>query len=123
MIINEKLFSLLNGNGYNVFLPISLNIDATTEDAMQIVATRCYDEIDNCDAMLIVHPYGKSVSAEIGYAISERRHNHSGRKLILFNADKSNIDSLIKTQQEVMINPYIDYQTDNFEELLAYLRK
>jgi len=118
MEINEKLAQLLEKEGFEVFLPISINIDAVTSDEMQIVATHCYDEIDKCDIMLIVHPYGKSVSAEIGYAIAERRHKNNPRKLILYNNDVHDMETLKKTQLEVMINPYIDFQTDDLSELI-----
>ena len=114
--INNVIFDKLSEAGYEVFLPKSINIDAITDEEKEFVAQTCYNEIDQCDVMVIVYPFGISVACEAGYAICQR-FNGNNRKLILYTNIKSD-----KIYSEAMFMPYIDYETDNLEELQAYLK-
>ena len=120
--INNEINRLLTDNDISVFLPKSLNVDAITEKEKEDVANRCYDEIDKCDAMIIVHPFGLSVAAEIGYAAAQRRQNGNKRKLILYIQDKTDKERYHNMTHEVMTSPYMDYETDNLDDLLAYIK-
>jgi len=120
--INNEIERLLTDAGISVFLPKSLNVDAITEKEKCDVAARCYKEIDKCDAMIIVHPFGLSVAAEIGYAVAERLHNGCKRKLILFLQDKTDKERYHNMKHEVMTSPYMDYETDSLYDLLAYVK-
>ena len=120
--INNEIDRLLTKNDISVFLPKSLNVDAITEEEKNAVAARCYDEIDKCDAMIIVHPFGISVAAEIGYAVAQRRHNGNKRKLILYVQDRTDKERYHNMKHEVMTSPYMDYETDDLNDLLAYVK-
>lgn len=124
--INTEIYHALKDKGYEVFLPASINKDAITIDEMYEVAEKCYDEIDNTDILLAVFPFGLSVSAEIGYAISIKRKKDRKMRLILFNnhSDKKNKEKLLK---EVMLTPYwsrignsIDLYVSSIEELMDF---
>ena len=115
-VINTEIYNVLKEKGYEVFLPESIDIDAKTNSEMYQVAEKCYDEINNADILLAVFPFGFSVSAEIGFAISIKRNMDKKMRLILFdnNSDKKNIEKL---RGEAMINPYWDLVVSSVEEL------
>ncbi len=116
--INLKIYNSLLAENIDVFLPKSINVDAVTSEEMHYVAEVCYNEIEKCDIMVIVTPFGKSVSSEIGYNIALKRLQHN-RKLILYNptslSDK-------KLEKEAMIIPYIDVEINNIENLVNYIK-
>jgi len=68
--LNDNIYNALSKEGISAFLPKSINIDALNRQEMYAVAEICYDEIERCDVILIVCPFGKSVSSEFGYAIA-----------------------------------------------------
>lgn len=115
--INRIIFNKLITSNINAFLPDSINIEDGTKEEMFIVSEKCFNEIDNCDIILIVAPFGKSVSTEIGYTISQKRLGYS-KKIILFKYNKK--DEVMKT--EAMIDPYIDVVVEDIEELINYLK-
>jgi len=124
-LINTKIYNALIDKGYEVFLPKSINIDAKTVDEMNEVAEKCYDEIDSSDVLLVVFPFGWSVLAEIGYAISIKRKKGNMR-IILYNnnSDEENKKKLLK---EAMLTPYWDMiepsiclYVSSIEELMKY---
>lgn len=114
---NQEIYDTLIAEKVEAFLPKSINVDAITFDEMTYVAETCYEEIDKCDVILIVTPFGKSVSSEIGYAIALKRKGEH-KILILFNS-KTQEDSILK--KEAMIEPYIDVEVHEISELLAYI--
>ncbi|MBE6715658.1 MAG: hypothetical protein E7573_01935 [Ruminococcaceae bacterium] len=115
--INRKIFEMLQKENISVFLPKSINVDAITLEEMLYVAETCYDEIEKCNVIVIVAPFGKSVSSEIGYAIALKRSNPD-KKIILYNY-KNNDKSL---STEAMIMPYLDAETNNIDELIRYIK-
>ena len=62
------------------------------------------------------------MAAEVGYAVAGRLHNGSKRKLILFLQDKADKERYHNMKHEVMTSPYMDYETDNLNDLLAYVK-
>lgn len=116
--INQRIYDILIAEKIDAFLPKSINVSAITSNEMVYVANTCYDEIEKSDILLIVTPFGKSVSSEIGYAIAlKRKGNH--KLLILFNSTEQE-DSLLK--KEAMIMPYIDAEVNDTSELIAYIK-
>ncbi|MDR1703578.1 MAG: nucleoside 2-deoxyribosyltransferase [Clostridiales bacterium] len=116
--INDAICDRLRAMGYDVFLPRSIDVDAVTEDDMRFVAQVCYREIKQCDAMVIVHPFGMSVSCEIGYAICLKEMGRD-KTLILYtagDADKSLLYS------EAMIMPYINFEAESIDNLTAFIK-
>ena len=115
--INTEIYCALKNKGYDVFLPESININAKKDSEMYQVAEKCYDEIDNTDILLAVFPFGLSVTAEIGYAITIKRKKDRKIRLVLFdyNSDKKNMEKL---RGEAMINPYWDLVVSSVEELM-----
>lgn len=114
--INREIFKALKEVNIDVFLPESININAITCEDMLAVAEKCFDEIDKCDVILVVAPFGKSVSSEIGYAIAKKRLGEL-KKIILFKFDED--DNVMET--EAMIAPYIEVIVKNTYELINYL--
>lgn len=114
--INKEIFDRLSNDNIDAFLPETINIEAVTKEEMFTVSEKCFNEIESCDVILIVAPFGKSVSTEIGYAIYQKRLGYN-KKLILFKHDK--MDEVMKT--EAMIAPYIDVVVEDIDELISYL--
>lgn len=111
--INREIFNSLQKENISAFLPKSINVDAITLEEMFFVAEICYDEIEKCDIIVIVTPFGKSVSSEVGYAIALKRRDHN-KKLVLYNYQ--HVDLSLKT--EAMIMPYFDAAVDNIPDLI-----
>ena len=80
---------------------------------MKVVSETCYEEIESCDVILVICPFGKSVASEIGYTIALNRILHCNKKIVVLNPD---IDL------EAMICPYIDKQVKSISELIDYLK-
>ena len=124
--INTKIHDALKGKGYDVFLPASIDIDAITDEEMCKVAEICYKEIDNTDIFLAVIPFGLSVAAEVGYAISIKRQHNRKMRIIFFDTGR-NKRTMEKIQKEAMIWPYhekpvvssIDLVVSSIEELVG----
>lgn len=118
-IINANIAKVLRDNGYDVFLPMELNISAKDPGEKNYVATECYKAIIKSDVILAVFPIGDSVTAEIG-AVSILKvliPNHT--KLVFYNPRKEDIE---KKYAEVMIEPFVDKIVYNNCELLEYLK-
>lgn len=107
--INRKIEQILLDNGFDVFLPESINMDGKTMEEMTQIAYECYTEIDSCDILLVVSPTGRSVSAEIGYAIY-RKIKFTNISIIQFRYKDTDRK---KEDKESMIIPYYDYIIDS----------
>lgn len=124
--INKEITQLLIQNGFDVFLPEVVNVNATTPEERAFIGFKCYDEIETSDVLLIIAPYKRSVSAEIGYAINNKI-KHNNIIIVLFrytNEDKE------EEEGESMIVPYLDYTIESyasgdtkgaFDNLISYL--
>lgn len=119
--INTKIYNELRKRKINVFLPKEINIDAVAERPKEQfqVAEICYNEIEQCNIILMVWEFGRSVSSEIGYAIHIKRSKIRDLKLVLWNSGDKDIDDL---KGEAMIWPYVDKTVDGVEELVEYLK-
>lgn len=111
--LNREIYNMLIKEGYEAFLPESIDIDAINNEEMLQVANICYDEIEKSDVILAVCPYGKSVASEIGYSIALKRLVYKNNRLVILNTDNLN---------EAMINPYVDAYVNNAIELITYLK-
>ncbi len=112
--LNNNIYTALAKAGINAFLPKSINIDALTKDEMYTVAEICYDEIERCDVILVVCPFGKSVSSEFGYAIALKRVCQAKKRIVAMNLDFFD---------EAMIYPYVDKTVNSILELITYLKE
>ncbi len=111
--VNKEIYERLVNAGFQVFLPKDINKDDHTDIAgKKEIAEICYNEIELCDIIIIVCPFGISVACEIGYAIFQKRKT-DGKKLILFNMEIPDE----KLYEETMLIPYIDYQAASIDEL------
>lgn len=115
--INQQICNSLTKENIDTFLPKSIDVDAITLKEMLYVADTCYDEIEKCNIIVTVSPFGKSVSSEIGYAIALKRKKID-KKIILYKFKCQ--DSSLKT--EAMIMPYFDAVTDNIPDLIKYIK-
>lgn len=111
--LNNDIYKELAKEGIDAFLPKSINVDAFNKERMYTVAEICYNEIERCDVILIVCPFGKSVSSEFGYAIAMKRVYQPQKKIVVMNLD---------FPYEAMIYPYVDKAVDNISELIIYLK-
>lgn len=119
--INQKIYYSLLEENIDAFLPESINVDAVAEktEEQRHVALICYNELKKCDVILCVWEFGKSVSAELGFAIQSKLESDESKKLILFDTKDEDIN-LIKN--EAMIWPFFDQKVDSINELIHYLK-
>ncbi len=111
--VNNEIYYELTKASINAFLPESINISAITKDQMLEVADICYNEIEKCDIILAVCPFGKSVSSELGYAIALKRRLNQQKKIVALNLD---------FELEAMLYPYVDKIVNSVPELVDYLK-
>lgn len=116
--INEFLYTSLKNEGFDVFLPQSINIDAISSTEMHQVAETCFDEIEKCDVLVVVNPFGYSVTSEIGYSIALKRSG-SPKYIVLYMYTAEHAETI---EREAMIAPYIDAKVDCVRELINYLK-
>lgn len=112
-VLNRQIFNELTNAGIAAFLPETINIDAISDDEMFAVAEICYNEIEKCNVILAVCPFGRSVACELGYAIAIRKLQQKQIKIVALNPDIHN---------EAMIYPYIDKTVENITQLIEYLK-
>ena len=110
--INRRIYAALNAEGFDAFLPETINIDAITDAEMQSVGETCYNELSSCDVILVIAPIGLSVACEIAYAIALNREFKRKMKIIVYGEIQ---------KREAMIQPYIDKSVSNVYELISYL--
>ncbi len=109
---NQKLSADLRKAGLNVFLPEDMNLKESTDSVMKkIVFHRCYHELYSSDIVVVVSPFGKSVSAELGFAIAYS-------KLMICYHTKNE-----KAKSECMIDPGFSYEVQSQDELVRLLKK
>ncbi len=111
--INNQIFNELKKESIDVFLPESININAISEEEKYKVSEICYQEIERCDVILLVCPFGKSVSGEAGYAIALKRHVGMKKTIVAFNTD---------FKDEAMLYPYVDKEVEDIPQLIKYLK-
>lgn len=109
---NCAIYDALRKASIDAFLPESINISAMDMEEMYKVSEVCYDEIERCDVILAVCPFGKSVSSELGYAIALKRKFAQKKIIIGLNVD---------FEFEAMLFPYIDKAVDDISQLIEYL--
>lgn len=116
--INQKIYHELLKENIDAFLPVNINIDAVPERAKEqrFVADKCYKEIEQCNVILGVWAFGRSVSGELGYAIKSKTPN---QKIIIFDTKDEDIAIL---KNEVMLWPFIDKTVENINDLITYLK-
>lgn len=108
---NQQLYESLTAAGFHVFLPENLHLKESAERQDQSkVFHSCYYKLSECEIVLVVYPFGKSVSAEIGYAIARNKI------LIEFKPKNITIDP------ECMIDPGLHFIVETEDELIQLLR-
>ena len=109
---NIELRKYLEENQIQVVLPEDMGLTESPKmEAQKLIFHSCYNQIDRCAALIAVYPFGKSVSAEIGYAIAKNK------TLIALKPD------YIKDHPECMITPGFDFTVSSKEELIILLKK
>jgi len=107
---NQKLYDSLTAAGFHVFLPENLHLKESTEKLDQSkVFYSCYYKLSECEIVLVLYPFGRSVSAEIGYAIAKNKI------LVELKPKNINVDS------ECMIDPGFHFIVETEEELIKLL--
>ena len=111
-IQNNTIYNALKHASIDAFLPESINISALSKEEMYTVSEICYKEIERCDVILAVCPFGKSLSSELGYAIALKRNNVQKKIIVALNID---------FEFEAMLFPYIDKTVENIPQLIEYI--
>lgn len=116
--INKKIYDELRKENIDAFLPISINVDATASDPQEqrLVADTCRNEIRQCDVILGVWNFNRSVSCELGCAME---CGGKKKKLVIYDTGDNDINIL---RSEVMIWPYVDKKVESISELIVYLK-
>lgn len=117
-LLNERLWLILTKNDIKCFLPQSININAVSQEQMKDVSEKCYQALERCNVILVVSPFGQSVSCEIGYSIALQKKGNE-KHIIVYNYN--NQEELWKN--EAMILPYVEAQFNNFDELIEYCKE
>ena len=112
--LNRKIYEELVRAKIPVFLPECINMDAIDLNRSYIVAEKCFAEIEKCNVILAVCPFGKSVSSELGYAIALRRALKQEKVIIALYLD---------FETEAMLIPYVDKSFEDIQECIEYLKK
>lgn len=108
---NTKLFEMLQKNGIPAFLPESMHLRESTDKKDQTrIFHSCYYKLSKCDIVLVLCPFGKSVSAEIGYAIA------LNKKIIEYKPKN------VKFDKECMIDPGFNLVVESEAELIQLLK-
>ena len=93
--INNEIYQALKNNGIDAFLPETINNNATDKENMLLVSEKCFSEIEICDIILAVCPFGKSVSCEIGYCTKEKIFSQQENNRVKYRFQRgSNVVSL-----------------------------
>ena len=111
--LNRKIYEELVRAKIPVFLPECINMDAIDLNRSYIVAEKCFAEIEKCNVILAVCPFGKSVSSELGYAIALRRALKQEKVIIALYLD---------FEKEAMLIPYVDIIDQNQIEYKSMYR-
>ena len=110
--LNRKVYEKLLEKNINTFLPETIeNGIHHYKPTLLKVSDICYKEIEECTVVVALCPFGKSVSAELGYAIFQKRHDEM-KKIISLNMDYDD---------EAMIYPYIDQVFSDVNEMVNYI--
>lgn len=111
-IQNNTIYNALKHASIDAFLPESINISALSREEMYTVSEICYKEIERCDVILAVCPFGKSVSCELGYAIALKRSSAQKKIIVALNID---------FEFEAMLFPYVDKAVEDIPQLIDYI--
>lgn len=119
-IINQQITNVLRSYGYQVFLPIEINVDANDLQSKRAVSEKCYSALQQSNVAIFIFPVGDSVKIELGYALAQKLAGLKPQTIIFF---RPSIKDLEKFYAEAMIEPYIDSIIYSEKELLQYLEK
>ena len=109
---NQKLFQKLSQSGIDAFLPETIENESHYNlPSMYKISDICYKEIESCNFIIAICPFGKSVSAELGYAIYCKRRGDK----------KSIITLFMDFEDEAMIFPYVEKNFEDIDELVKYI--
>ena len=109
---NQELSNYLQTQGYSIFLPENLHLrESSNKRDQSKVFHNCYHKLKRCEILLAVYPFGDSVSAEIGYAVSQK-------KLLIALKQKD-----VTYPPECMIDPAFSFEVFSKEELHELLQR
>ena len=116
--LNRKIYEELVRAKIPVFLPECINMDAIDLNRSYIVAEKCFAEIEKCNVILAVCPFGKSVSSELGYAIALRRALKQEKVIIALYLD---FESAFPYYEKNGILTGNDPETTEFNDIMNFL--
>lgn len=108
---NQKIYERMISEGLPAFLPENMHLVESDDMVEQSkIFRRCYAALDNCSIVVVIYPFGKSVSAEIGYAFAKN-------KIVIELLPKKVID-----HTECMIDPGFHFVVDSEQKLIDLLK-
>ena len=109
---NQKIYERMISEGLPAFLPENMHLVESDDMVEQSkIFRRCYAALDSCSIVVVIYPFGKSVSAEIGYAFAKN-------KIVIELQPPNVID-----HTECMIDPGFHFVVDSEKELIDLLKK
>ena len=115
--INEEISCALRKNGIDTFLPQSINVDAVLPEQMRDVSEICFHALEICNIVLVVSPFGQSVSCDLGYAIALKKKGEDKHILIYDCSEKEH-----RWRNEAMIVPYVEARFDDLNKVIEYCK-
>lgn len=108
---NQKIYERMISEGLPAFLPENMHLVESDDMVEQSkIFRRCYAAVDNCSIVVVIYPFGKSVSAEIGYAFAKN-------KIVIELLPQNVID-----HTECMIDPGFHFVVDSEQKLIDLLK-
>ncbi len=116
--LNRTLEKSLREQGFEVFLPEHVGIDAYSPAEKRDVACACEEAIRKSSVMLLIAPYRNDVSFEIGYAVACAEFANVPKPIVLYDQRGSSALS-----NDDMISPHVDSVASSLDELVDRLRR
>lgn len=108
---NMEVCQKIKSEGFQVVLPEEMNLIESEDPLKQSkIFRRCYAALARCGIVVVIYPFGKSVSAEIGFAFAKN-------KIVI-----ELIPTGVQDDTECMINPGFHFVVHSVDELIKLLK-
>lgn len=115
-----QIAKALKESEIDCYNPSELNLcDKNNEDRVDIF-NKCLHAIENdCDVLLAVAPYGKSVAGEVAFAGCLKMHGKR-KKIILYN---SSVYEPCDEEIDAIQGPFFDAIFKNLNDVINYIKR
>lgn len=110
----------LKENNIEYYNPAVIDLDERINAERIEIFNKCLHEIEyNCNILLAIAPYGRSVSGEVAYAGCLK--SHGMRKIIILYNSSS--ESPCIEEMEAIQAPFFDVVFNDLQDLIRYIIK